>query len=54
MKSPAISPPRKDPISNQDINRLISKKYQSLTQHLSKYTPGYGSLINYAHDPNST
>ena len=26
MKSPAILPPRKDPITNQDINRLITEK----------------------------
>ena len=26
MKSPAIPPPRNDPIPNQDINRLITKQ----------------------------
>ena len=30
MKSPAISTPRKDPIPNQDINRLITEKDPSL------------------------
>ena len=25
MKPPAMSPPRKDPIPNQDINRLITE-----------------------------
>ena len=54
MKSPAILPPRKDPITNQDINRLITEKYQILPPHLAKYPPGFKVLINYAPDPNST
>ena len=54
MKSPAMSPPRKDPIPTQDINRLISKKDKILPPHLAKYPPGFKLLINDAHDPNST
>ena len=54
MRSPAFFPPRKYPIPNQDINRLITKKYQSLPPHLEKFLPGYKLLINDGHDPNST
>ena len=46
MKSLAMSPPRKDPIPNQDINRLGTKKYQSLPPQLAKFCTGYKSLIN--------
>ena len=53
MKSPAMLPPRMDPIPNQDINILITKKYQSLPPHLEKYPPGFKSLLNHAHDHNS-
>ena len=37
MKSLAMLPPRKDPIPNQDINRLGTKKYQSLPPQLAKF-----------------
>ena len=40
MKSLAISLPRKDPIPNQDINRLRTKKDQSLPPQPDKYFPG--------------
>ena len=46
MKSLAISPPRKDLIPNQDINMLGTEKYQSLPPQLTKFRPGYKSLIN--------
>ena len=36
----AMSPQRKDTISNQDINMLGSKKYQSLSPKLAKFCPG--------------
>ena len=49
-----MSPPRKDPITNQYTNIFSTKKYQSLPPHLEKYPPGYKSLLNDAHDPNST
>ena len=45
-----MSPPRKYPNSNQYINRLITKKYQSLPPQLAKYFPGYKSLKNEAED----
>ena len=54
MKSPAMLPPRKEPITNQYINRLITEKDQSLTQHLETFPLGFESLINEAHDHNST
>ena len=54
MKPTAMLPPRKDPIPNQDINILITKKYQILSPHLAKFPPGFKSLINDANDPNST
>ena len=54
MKSPAMSPPRKDLIPNQDINRLITKKYQSFSPHLANFPPRFKTLINDAHGTNST
>ena len=54
MKSPAMSPPINDPISNKDINRLITKKYPSLPPYLSKYPPGYKLLLNYQRVSKST
>ena len=52
MKSPAMLLLREDPIPNQYINILTTKKYQSLPLHLKTFLPGFKSLINYAHDPN--
>ena len=46
MKSPAISPPRKDPISDQDINKLSTQKGQSLPSQLAKSPPVFKLLIN--------
>ena len=46
MKSLAMSPPRKDPIPNQDINSLGTKKYQSLPPQLAKFCTGCKSLFN--------
>ena len=54
MKSPAMSPLRKDPILNQDINRLITKKDQNIPPHFEKFPPGSKSFLNDANDPNST
>ena len=42
--------PRKDPIPNQDINRLSTKKYQSLPPQLAKFPPGFKSLISKSED----
>ena len=41
MNSLVISPPGKDPIPNQDINMLGTKKDQSLLLNLPKFVPGY-------------
>ena len=43
-----MSTPRKDPIPNQDINRLRTEKYKSLPPQLAKYFPGFKQLINKA------
>ena len=45
-----MSPSRKNPIPDQDINRLSTPKYQSIPPQLDKYPPGYKSLINEAED----
>ena len=50
MKSLTTSPPINDPTPNQDINRLRTKKYQSIPPQSSKYCPGFKSLINKAED----
>ena len=50
MKSLSMSPPRKDPIPNQDINMLGTKIYQSLPPQLAKFRSGYKSSINEAED----
>ena len=54
IKSPAMSPPRKYPIPNQDINRLITKKYANLSPIKAKYPSRFKPLFNDAHDLNST
>ena len=54
MKSPAMSPTRKDPIPNQDINRLTTEQDPSLSPIIAKYPTGYRPLFNDANDPNST
>ena len=41
MKSLEMSPPRKDPIPNQDINMSGTEKYQSLPPQLARFRPGY-------------
>ena len=50
MKPLAMLLPRKDTITNQDINRLGTKKYKSLPPQLDKYRPGYKQLINNTED----
>ena len=40
IKSLAMSPPRKDPIPNQDINNLGLQKYQYLPPHGPLFFPG--------------
>ena len=50
MKSPAMLPPRKDPITNQYINQLVTKKYQSLPPQLPKFPPVLKSILNKVED----
>ena len=50
IKSLAMLPPRKDPIINQDINIVGTKKDRSLPPQLPKFLPGYKSLRNKADD----
>ena len=45
-----MSPPRNNPILNQDINILGTEKYQIIPPQLAKYPSGYKSLINEAED----
>ena len=45
MTSLAMSPPRKDPIQNQYIKMLGTKKYQSLPPQLAKFCPRYNVLL---------
>ena len=54
MKPPAMLPPRKYMIPNQDNNRLITKKYQSFLPYLETFPCEFKSIINEAHDHNST
>ena len=46
LKSPAISPPRKDPIPNQYITRIITQQYPNLPPHLVKVPTGYDPFID--------
>ena len=41
MKLPAMSPPRKDPIPNQDSYIIINEQYPILPILLAKYPTGY-------------
>ena len=54
MRSPAMSPPRKDPIPNQDSNRIITQQDPILPPLLQKYPTGYKPLFNNTHYPNKT
>ena len=54
IKSPAISPPRKYPIPNQDIKRLLTKQDTSLPLIIKNYPSVYKPLLNYTHYSNST
>ena len=47
-----MSPPRKDPIPNQDKNNLGLQKYQCLPSHVPPFYFGFKSLINKANDDN--
>ena len=47
-----MSPPRKDPIQNQDKNTLGIQKYQRLPSHVPPFTSGFKSLRNEANYDN--
>ena len=47
-------PPRKDPIPNQDSNRITNKQYPILTPLFAKHLTGYKTLFNDTHDPDKT
>ena len=49
MESPEMSPPRKDSIPNQDINRLSTKKLH-IPPQLARFPPGFKSVINKTED----
>ena len=52
MKSPEISPPRKDPIPNQDSTRIITQQDPKLPPNLSKGPTGHKPFINDTHYSN--
>ena len=47
-----MSPPRKDPITNQDKNNLGIQKYQCLPPQVPTFPTIFKSLINEAKDDN--
>ena len=49
-----MSPPRKYPVPDQYINRLITKQDPSLPPIKEIYTPEFKTLFNDARDQNST
>ena len=53
IKSLAVSPPRKDPIPNQDKNTLGLQRYQCLPSHVPTLSSVFKSLINGADDDNT-
>ena len=50
IKSLVTSPPRKDPIPNQDKNTLGLQKYQCLLRKVPPFPPRFKSLKNEAND----
>ena len=52
MKSPAMSFPGKDPIPNQDSNRIINEQDPIIPPLLEEYSTGYKSIFNDTHYPN--
>ena len=49
-----MSPQRKDPIPNQDSNKIITQQDPILPPLLEKYPTGYNPLFNDTHNPNKT
>ena len=54
LKSPTILPPRKDPIPNQDITKIITQQDPNLPPHLSKGPTGCKTFIDDTHFSNIT
>ena len=52
IKSLGTSPPRKDPIPNQDKNTLGIQKYQCLPPHVPPFTCRFKSLVNEGNNDN--
>ena len=52
IKALASSPPRKDPIPDQDKNNLGLQKEQCLPPHVPPFPPRFKSLRNEANDDN--
>ena len=52
IKSPKMSPPRKDQIPNQNSTRIINKQDPILPPLLEKYPTGYKQLLNDTHYSN--
>ena len=47
-----MSPPRKDPITNQDKNTLGLEKDQCFPPHVPTFYPGFKSVRNKENDDN--
>ena len=47
-----MSPPRKDPIPNQDNNTLGLQRYQCLSSHVNTFSSVFKSLRNKANGDN--
>ena len=54
MKSPEMSPPQTDTITNKDITRIITQQDPILPPLLSKLTSGYKPLIDDTYFSNKT
>ena len=54
LKSPEISFPRKDTITNQDITIIITQQYPNLPPNLSKGPNGHKPFIDDTHFSNPT
>ena len=52
IKSLVTSPPKKDPIPNQDKNNLGLQKYQWLPPHITLFSSGFKLLRNEGNDDN--
>ena len=53
-KPPSMSPPRKDPITNQDSTKIITQQYPILTPLLLRWPTEYKPFIDDTHFKNET